>query len=160
MSDHASILFVCLGNICRSPLAKWIAQDLARRRGLQDRITFDSCGTGGWHTGEGADPRAAATARAKGLDPTHAARQLCTQDFGRFDLIVVMDRANRRDALAMGAPPDKLRLMRSFDPANSGAEVDVPDPYYGGDEGFEHVYRMLVTAAEGLLGEVERSLLS
>jgi protein-tyrosine phosphatase len=159
MSAKASILFVCLGNICRSPLAKWVFQDLVRRRGLQDRITIDSCGTGGWHIGDTADPRAAATARSKGLDPKHSARQICADDLNRFDLLVVMDRSNHRDVLALGAPPDKVRLMRSFDPALTGQAMDVPDPYYGGDEGFEHVYTMLVIAAEGLLSEIERTLL-
>jgi protein-tyrosine phosphatase len=160
MSEHASILFVCLGNICRSPLARWIFQDLVARRGLQHRITIDSCGTGAWHIGQDADPRAAATARTKGLDPAHTARQICPEDFESFDLIVVMDRQNQRDVLALGAPPDKVRLMRSFDPASTGKALDVPDPYYGGDEGFEHVHKLLAIAAEGLLSEVERSLLS
>jgi protein-tyrosine phosphatase len=145
------VLFVCLGNICRSPMAKWVFADAVRRAGLEDGIEIDSCGTGHWHVGNSADRRASATARSKGLDPRHTARQLCTEDFERFDLIVVMDRSNRQQVLAEGAPEEKVRLMRSFDPTLGGREHDVPDPYYGGDEGFEEVYTMLVRAADGLL---------
>jgi protein-tyrosine phosphatase len=146
----ARVLFVCLGNICRSPMAKWVFADAVRRSGLEGRIEIDSCGTGHWHVGNGADPRAAATGRGKGLDTTHTARQLCTDDFEEFDLIVVMDRSNERNVLGLGAPREKVRLMRSFDPASDPRD-EVPDPYYGGDSGFEDVYAMLVRAAEGLL---------
>jgi protein-tyrosine phosphatase len=154
--SRTRILFVCLGNICRSPLAKWIVQDLVSKRGLSDAVEIDSCGTGSWHIGEPADPRATMTGRAKGLDTKHRARQLCRDDFERFDVIVVMDRSNQRNVLAAGAPAEKVRLMRSFDPT-SGDDLDVPDPYYGGDEGFENVYRMLVRAAEGLLEEITKN---
>ncbi len=153
----ARVLFVCLGNICRSPMAKWVFAEVVRREGLEGVIEIDSCGTGAWHVGEGADARAAATARGKGLDTTHTARQLCADDFDAFDLIVVMDRKNKRDVLAAGAPGERVHLMRAFD-RTLGGEADVPDPYYGGDEGFEEVYAMLVRSAEGLVEEVRRRL--
>ena len=156
--NRVRVLFVCLGNICRSPMTKWVFEDAVRRHGLADRVEVDSCGTGAWHIGDCADPRAAATARAKGLDTSHTARQLCAEDFDRFDLIVVMDRSNRRNVLAAGAPADKVRLMRSFDPSLQGGEADVPDPYYGGDDGFEEIYGMLVRAAEGLVAEIQSTL--
>ena len=149
--SEVRVLFVCLGNICRSPMAKWVFADAVRRAGLDGRIEIDSCGTGHWHVGGDADRRAAATARDKGLDTAHTARQICDEDFGRFDLIVVMDRSNRQHVLGAGAPKEKVRLMRSFDPTLSAGDHDVPDPYYGGDEGFEEVYKMLVRASEGLL---------
>jgi protein-tyrosine phosphatase len=151
--SRTRILFVCLGNICRSPLAKWVFRDLVARRGVAHQVEIDSCGTGHWHIGEGADPRAVATGHSKGLDTRHAARQLCTEDFDRFDFIVVMDRANERAVLEAGAPREKVHLVRSFDlSAPPGAEV--PDPYYGGDEGFEDVFQMLRRASEGLLRRV------
>jgi protein-tyrosine phosphatase len=153
------VLFVCMGNICRSPMAKWVFADLVKQRGLQDRIEIDSCGTGSWHIGEGADPRAVATGRAKGLDTRHTARQLCEADYGAFDLIVVMDRDNLQNVLGRGAPKEKVRLMRSFDATMSGRpehEMDVPDPYWGGEEGFERVHAMLVRAGEGLVDHVQR----
>jgi protein-tyrosine phosphatase len=149
-----SVLFVCLGNICRSPLARWVFLDVVRRRGLDDRVRIDSCGTGGWHVGDAADPRAAATGRSKGLDTAHTARQLCEKDLFEFDLIVAMDRRNRADILAAGAPAEKVFLMRGFDPASGRRELDVPDPYYGGPEGFEEVYRMWRAAGAGRAGAV------
>ena len=150
------VLFVCLGNICRSPLAKFVAVAMAQRRGISGRIEFDSCGTGGWHVGGGADPRTVAVARRHGLDATHTARQLSHQDFGRFHWLIAMDADNVRTLLSRGAPPEKVRLMRSFDAAVSAEapDLDVPDPYTGGPEGFDEVYSMLVTSCEGMLDEL------
>ncbi|MGH7130365.1 MAG: low molecular weight protein-tyrosine-phosphatase [Phycisphaerales bacterium] len=152
------VLFVCLGNICRSPLAKFVAVAMAERRGLSGRVEFDSCGTGGWHVGGGADPRTVAVARRHGLETTHTARQLSHQDFGRFHWLIAMDADNVQTLLNRGAPPEKVRLMRSFDAAASAEapDLDVPDPYTGGPEGFDEVYSMLVTACEGMLDELLR----
>jgi protein-tyrosine phosphatase len=155
--SRTRILFVCLGNICRSPMAKWVFADLVKREGLARQFEIDSCGTGAWHIGEAADPRAAAAGRGKGLDVRHTARQVCEADYAAFDFIIVMDRKNRADVLAAGAPAEKVHLMRSFDPALHGRpehEMDVPDPYWGGEEGFERVHQMLARAARGLLGEL------
>jgi protein-tyrosine phosphatase len=134
--------------------------DMASRQGREQDFDIDSCGTGGWHVGLGADPRTIAVAARHGLKMSHTARQLDPRaDFARFDLIVAMDRSNRDTLLDAGTPGAAVRLMRSFDPAMSGAagdELDVPDPYYGPGDGFENVYRMLVTASEGLLAELAK----
>jgi len=155
---HPSILFVCLGNICRSPLAEGIFLHLARQRGL-DGIVADSCGTGGWHEGETPDRRAMAVAQKRGVHLPSRARQVRPKsDFTNFTRIIAMDASNMENLLAMGAPRERVQLMRSFDPAysNDGAP-DVPDPYYGGDDGFDNVFDMLVVACEGLLDEITRA---
>lgn len=154
-AEPVGVLFVCLGNICRSPLAKCIFKDMIADRGVADAFSVDSCGTGGWHAGSGADPRSVQVAGAHGLSLVHTARKLrATGDFDRFDFLIAMDRANRDDMLALGAPPHKALLMRSFDSALSGhseSALDIPDPYYGGDGGFEKVYQMLLVSCAGLL---------
>jgi len=138
------ILFVCLGNICRSPLAEVIARAEAQRRGLRD-WRLASAGTGDWHVGQGADRRSLAVARKYGLDLSrHVARQVTSADLTDWDWFVAMDRSNRADLLAMGAQPERVLLMRQFDPSG---EPDVPDPYYGGPDGFESAYRMLCANA-------------
>ena len=162
MSDtenQPSILFVCLGNICRSPLAEGIFLHLAKERGLEGFLTkgvVDSCGTGGWHEGEGPDRRAMAVAKKRGVHLPSRARQVRGErDFVAFTHIIAMDASNVDNLLAMGAPKDRVRLMRSYDPAHSNGEPpDVPDPYYGGDDGFDEVVDMLVAACEGLLDEI------
>lgn len=158
MSDtenQPSILFVCLGNICRSPLAEGIFLHLASERGL-DGLVVDSCGTGGWHEGEGPDRRATAVAKKRGVHLPSRARQVRGErDFVQFTHIIAMDASNVENLLAMGAPKDRVRLMRSYDPAHSNGDApDVPDPYYGGDDGFDKVFDMLVAACEGLLEEI------
>lgn len=157
--DHSPptrVLFLCLGNICRSPLAEGIFLHLATERGVIDRLRVDSAGTGGWHAGNRPDPRSVAVAEKHGVALPGRARRLDgPADGAAFDLIVAMDRQNAIDAIAMGVPEDRVRLMRSFDPsADPGAEV--PDPYYGGDGGFDEVYAMLVRACDGLLDALTR----
>ena len=152
--EKTGVLFLCLGNICRSPLAEGIFIHRAAERGVIDRFLVDSAGTGGWHAGERPDPRSVAVARRHGVDLPGRARKLVGDDDGqRFDLVLAMDAQNARDAVEMGVPESRVRLMRSFDPtADAGAEV--PDPYYGGDRGFDDVYDMLVRACDGLLEEL------
>ena len=152
--EKTGVLFLCLGNICRSPLAEGIFIHRAAERGVIDRFLVDSAGTGGWHAGERPDPRSVAVARRHGVDLPGRARKLVGDDDGqRFDLVLAMDAQNARDAVEMGVPASRVRLMRSFDPtADAGAEV--PDPYYGGDRGFDDVYDMLVRACDGLLDEL------
>ncbi len=128
------ILFVCLGNICRSPTAEGAMRGVVEQRGLQGRVELDSAGTGGWHVGESPDARAAAAARARGFELDGLARQVDAKDFRDFDLILAMDRANERE-LRRSAPDRqaaaKVRLLREFDPASAGSEdLEVPDPYY------------------------------
>jgi len=156
-AQSTAVLFVCLGNICRSPMAKWVLLDMAAARGLFDQLVVDSCGTGGWHAGEGADPRSAACAARYGLATNHTARQFSMPDDNRFDFIIVMDRSNLREVIAMGAERNKVRLLRSFDPQLIGAderEMEVPDPYYGGEQGFEQMYQMIRRACDGLLTHI------
>ena len=128
---------------------------VVREEGLEDRIEIDSAGTGGWHVGAPPDERATAAARNRSITLEGAARKFSPRDFDSYDLILAMDAENRRDLLAL-APDDearaKVRLLREFDPASEGApDLDVPDPYYGGDDGFEHVLDLVDSATRGLV---------
>lgn len=149
------VLFVCLGNICRSPLAEGIFIHMAEARGVRDRFDIDSCGTGAWHAGERADHRSLAVGRKHGIELPSIARQLHpTNDARRFQWFIAMDRANVRSLVAAGIPPGGIRLMRSFDPSLTGAkhaDLEVPDPYDWPGDGFEDVYQMLERACRGLL---------
>lgn len=151
-----SVLFVCLGNICRSPLAEGIFTHLVEQRGLSDRFHIDSCGTGGWHVGNPPDPRSVLVASKYGLDISHLrARQFdAASDPHEYDWLIVMDRSNHADLIDMGSPEHKVRLMRSYDLSVRDGERDVPDPYYGGDDGFDKVYEMLMRACEGMLDSI------
>ncbi|MCE2967093.1 MAG: low molecular weight protein-tyrosine-phosphatase [Phycisphaerales bacterium] len=162
MPDRIGVLFVCLGNICRSPLAKVIFLQAAERRGVLDRFRVDSCGTGHWHVGQPADPRTIAIAQANSIPFSHTARQLNSDrpggDFDTLDLLIAMDRANVRTMLQRGAPQDRLRLIRMYDPALAGRpdhELDVPDPYTD-DDGFQPVVDMLSRAVQGMLDRHQR----
>jgi len=152
VGERVGVLFVCMGNICRSPLARALFEHQSAARGVADRLEIDSCGTGAWHAGHGADPRTIMVAQAHGIPMSHTARQYRREDSARFDFVVAMDRANLRDLEALGCPPGRARLLRTFDP---GAEHDeVPDPYYGGPEGFERMYDMIDRACRHLLERV------
>ena len=154
-----SVLFVCLGNICRSPLAEGIFAALAKERGLDGRFHADSAGTAGYHSGEPPDPRSTAVAAAHGVHLTGFARQVTPRDLERFDIVVAMDRSNRRSLERLrrrvrggrGALAD-IVMMRDYEPG--AREPDMPDPYYGGPGGFERVYRILERACNGLLDEL------
>jgi protein-tyrosine phosphatase len=152
------ILFVCMGNICRSPTAEGVMRRLVEDAGLTDRVEVESAGTGGWHAGEPPDERATIAARRRGVRLEGAARQIRAADFRDFDLLIAMDRANLRELLAAAPDEDaaeKVRLLREFDPMSAGApDLDVPDPYYGGDRGFETVLDMVEAACRGLLDEL------
>jgi protein-tyrosine phosphatase len=144
------ILFVCLGNICRSPTAEGVMRRLVREEGLEDEIEIDSAGTGGWHVGAPPDQRATETARRRGTTLEGAARRFEPADFERFDLILAMDAENKRDLLAI-APDDEARAkVRMF----LSGDRDVPDPYYGGAGGFEEVLDLVEEAARELLTEL------
>jgi protein-tyrosine phosphatase len=152
------ILFVCMGNICRSPTAEATMRALVREAGLEDEIEIDSAGTGGWHVGEAPDRRATTAAAARGITLDGAAREVTLEDFVDFDLLLAMDRFNE-DALLLLAPDEqlreKVRLLREFDPTSKAdGDLDVPDPYYGGEEGFEHVLDLVRAACEGLLEQI------
>ena len=152
------ILFVCMGNICRSPTAEGVMRHLLREEGLEDEIVIDSAGTGSWHVGYPPDERATDAARRRGIALDGAARQVRPSDFEEYDLLLAADRENVA-ALRELAPDDtaraKVRLLREFDPASRGApDLDVPDPYYGGPDGFEDVLDLVEAACRGLLAEV------
>jgi protein-tyrosine phosphatase len=147
------ILFVCTGNICRSPMAQGVFENVARREGLADGIAVDSAGTHGFYTaGEPPDPRAQESVLSRGIDISgQRARLLDPEDCGRFDYILTMDEENYRvvSALCQGGA-----LVRPFLAYASGPETAVPDPYGGGPGNFEHVLDLIEDAAEGLLGEI------
>jgi protein-tyrosine phosphatase len=152
------ILFVCMGNICRSPTAEGVMRALLREEGLDGQIELDSAGTGNWHAGDPPDARATAAARARGIELEGAARQVTAADFEDFDLLLAMDRENERELLARAPDEEaraKVRLLREFDPASVAAgDLDVPDPYYCGAQGFEQVLDLVTAACRGLLDEV------
>lgn len=153
-SVQTGVLFVCLGNICRSPLAEGVFLHLARERGVADLYRVDSCGTGSWHVGKPADPRSVMVAAKHGIELPSIGRQWDPSRDPRFEYIIPMDRSNERDILNAGAPSDRVRLLRAFDPTlGDDAPLDVPDPYYGGDSGFDLVFDMVHRACEGLLDQ-------
>ncbi len=152
-----SVLFVCLGNICRSPLAEGVFAHLTGERGAAGRYRADSAGTGGWHVGEPPDARSAVVARRHGIRLGGSARQVRGEDFREFDLIVAMDGENLRALVelrgdALGGA--ELALLRDYDPA-AGGDLDVPDPYYGGPDGFERVFEMVRRSCVRLLDLLE-----
>jgi protein-tyrosine phosphatase len=152
------ILFVCMGNICRSPTAEGVMRRLVAEAGLDGAVEVQSAGIGDWHAGEPPDERAAAAAWARGITLEGSARQVRPGDFRRFDLVIAMDRGNLRELLALAPDEEaaeKVRLLREFDPAaTGGADLDVPDPYYCGERGFETVLDMIEAACRGLLDEL------
>jgi protein-tyrosine phosphatase len=153
--NQPSILFVCMGNICRSPAAEGVFKHLLQQRGLADAVYADSAGTLGYHAGSRADARMRAAASERGYQLESRARQFGVSDFDRFDLIVAMDRDNRADILALDAEDrhrHKVRLLSDFLPA--GSATDVPDPYYGGQPGFERVLDMIEAACEPILTDL------
>jgi protein-tyrosine phosphatase len=149
------LLFVCMGNICRSPTAEAVMRALVAEEGLDGRIEIDSAGTGAWHVGDPPDPRSTAAARARGIVVEGAARQVTAADFEAYDLLLAADGQNAA-ALRAAAPDDdaaaRVRLLREFDPAAvAAAELEVPDPYHGGARGFDDVIDMVDAACRGLL---------
>ncbi len=149
------VLFVCLGNICRSPTAEAVFTALAKKQGMTDQLEIDSAGTSGYHIGEPPDQRACAAAQQRGYDMSHLrARQVTAQDFEHFDYLLAMDNANLRD-LQSNCPAslrNKISLFLTF--GKHCSESEVPDPYYGGGEGFERVLDLVEDASIGLLNAI------
>jgi protein-tyrosine-phosphatase len=150
------VLFVCLGNICRSPLAEAIFIHLVKQKGVSHQFFVDSAGTGNWHVGEKADSRARKVGKKHRVDVRSIARQLCRDDFKKFDYIIVMDKNNRSDLMTLAAKDQTLphiHLLREFD---SGLECgkDVPDPWFGDLEDFENVFQISERCCEKLLAHI------
>lgn len=156
-SASVGILFVCLGNICRSPTAHGVFQHKINLAGLGHLVSIDSCGTGDWHAGKPPDARASAAAALRGYDLSKLrARQVTARDFDQFDIILAMDESNLEDLQGL-APADyrgQLALLLDFAPGLSGRAV--PDPYYGGEHGFDEVLDLVEAASDGLLEVVAR----
>ncbi len=155
------ILFVCLGNICRSPMAEGVFHHVAMNRGLIPPVEVDSAGTGSWHIGDPPDSRAQHAAATRGVDiSAQQARQIHVRDFEVFDLIVAMDRSNVENlqSLAPQGLHGKIRLFLEFAPV-AGA-LEVPDPYYGGEAGFDHALDLIEAAAHGLAEYIEAEVRS
>lgn len=146
------VLFVCTGNICRSPTAEGVARSLAATAGLQGRVEFDSAGTHGYHVGEAPDPRTCEAAARRGYDlSAQRARRLVAEDFERFDLLLAMDRGHLEIMRRVCPPSRRGRLGLFMQQAGSSAAQEVADPYYGGAEGFDHVLDCCEQAVRGLL---------
>ncbi len=151
---NVRVLFVCMGNICRSPTAQALFQEAVTAAGLDDEITTDSAGTHAYHIGNPPDARAIITALDRGVDMTDLrARQVCEADFEQFNYVVAMDRDNLSLLEASCSPPEQHRLSLMLDWAEGWGD-EVPDPYYGGDEGFVRVFDMLTEASQGLLEHI------
>jgi len=164
--DRFHVLFVCLGNICRSPTAEAIMLARVSEAGLTGKVVIDSAGTGRWHVGSPPDERSRAEARRRGIEMTSTARQVHIGDFEYFDLLLAMDSSNFADLADLALDDThraKVGLFRSYDPALAGIDptdpasssrLDVPDPYYGGPSGFADVFELLDDACRGLLGHL------
>ncbi|USA02218.1 low molecular weight phosphotyrosine protein phosphatase [Streptomyces lydicamycinicus] len=178
MTAPFRICFVCTGNICRSPMAESVFRARLTEAGLDGLVEVDSAGTGGWHEGDGADPRTVAVLRAGGYEHAHTARQFQASWFDRLDLIIALDSGHLRELRRLAPTAQdaaKIQLLRAYGtgaatgPMAGGAsgpvpasdlsdDLDVPDPYYGGFEGFEECLEMVETASEGLLAAVRATL--
>jgi protein-tyrosine phosphatase len=157
-TDKIGVLFVCLGNICRSPLAEGVFRHLARAAGVEDRFEIDSAGTSGYHDGDPPDQRTAAVATARGIELTGQSRRITSGDMQRFDYVIVMDEENHSALARMAhrtAPRARVHLLREFDPEANG-DPDVPDPYYGGTRGFENVHDIVERSARALLDHLRQ----
>jgi protein-tyrosine phosphatase len=148
------VVFVCTGNICRSPTAEAVLRHLVEEAGLSDAIDVGSAGTGGWHVGDDADVRSLRALRSRGYHLRHRARQFRPHWFDEHEVVVALDQGHV-DELRRMRPDAEVRLLRDWDPEGPG---DVPDPYYGGEDGFEEVLDMVERSCEGLLEELRGRL--
>lgn len=151
------VLFVCLGNICRSPLAEAIFKHKIKEKGLEKILEGDSCGTANYHIGHSPDERTIRNAKKNGIDINHSGRQLCERDLEEYDYILTMDESNYLNTFKLthaDLHKNKISLMRNYDPKGKG---EVPDPYYGGEQGFQEVFDILDRSIENFLMQVVQS---
>lgn len=159
MAAPFRLLFVCLGNICRSPAAEGVMRSLIEAKGFADRISIRSAGTGGWHAGKLPDQRMRTAAQNRGYDLSSRARQVTENDLSDYDLVLVMDRQNLRDLKCFDRASQfdsKIRLFCDF--CTDHQETEVPDPYYGGEQGFELVLDLLEDGCRGVLAHIRSAL--
>lgn len=157
------VAVVCLGNICRSPIAHVVLRKALDRAGMGERVEVDSSGTGDWHLGHPMDRRAAEALAAAGYDGSaHRARQFTEDWYEGHDLILAMDESNYRDVTALApdeeTAKERVRMFREFDPDGEYGDMEVPDPYYGGADNFTHVVRIVERTSEGLAEALARHL--
>ncbi len=158
-ADQLAVLFVCLGNICRSPTAHGVFQHRVRQLGLANRIEVDSAGTAAFHIGKGPDHRSIKVAAGRGYNLTGLrARQALAEDFQRYDYILAMDNDNLRDLQALAPPESRAQLQLLLDFSTQEKFTEVPDPYYGGARGFDLVLDLIEDASQGLLDQLSRRL--
>jgi protein-tyrosine phosphatase len=149
------VLFICLGNICRSPMAEGVFRRVVEAEGLADRFEIDSAGLGDWHIGQEPDARAQAAAKSRGIDISgQCARQVALDDFARFDLLLVMDRSNYAELKRRAPANRRAKIQHFLDFAPHAGTKDVPDPFFGGAEGFDHALDLIEAAANGLLASL------
>ncbi len=158
MQKKTRVLFVCLGNICRSPLAEALFKHKIKERKLEHFFEAESCGTANYHIGDTPDPRTIKNAKKNGITIDHLGRQLCSADFDQFDYIYVMDKSNHANALKVAKENhrSKVIMMRSFDTIGQGE--DVPDPWSGGEEGFQEVFEILDRSIDQLIDKLSENL--
>ena len=150
------IMFVCLGNICRSPLAEAVLQKIVDENNQSKNFVIDSSGISGFHVGEDPDSRMQKVAESKGFQMTHRAKQLKRGDLEKFDLIFAMDEENYQGVLRLADSPElkkKVHMFREFDPQGSSGD-SVPDPYYGGEEGFEEVFQIISRTSQNIFDKI------
>ena len=153
------VLFVCMGNICRSPLAQGVFEDVLRREGLEGEVSVDSAGTGAWHVGSPPDERALSAASLRGVDiSSQRARRIKPEDCRNFDYVLTMDEENYRAVAGLCRGSAVVRPFLDF--ATDSPETAVPDPYYGGPDGFEHVLDLVEEASKGLVEDIRERHLS
>ena len=155
---NTRICFVCLGNICRSPTAEGVFRHLLAARGLTAAFEVESAGTAAHHVGEAPDRRSTATAARRGIRLGGSVARFDDDDFDRFDHVIAMDRSNRDDLIRRAPTAEavaKVALLRRWDPVAGGAELDVPDPYYGGSSGFDEVLEICLRSCEALLDHLQ-----